>query len=59
MCGTVCVDERHRTLDDVFIDEESVLDGCDHVDEGIADRHDVIGQARVAREVDWRHVGKP
>ena len=59
MRRTIGIDECHRTLDDVFIHEESVFDRCDHVDEGIADRHDVIGQARVAREVDWRHVGKP
>ena len=59
MCRALRVDEGHRSLDDLFIHEEPILDCGDDVDECVADRYDVIGKARVAREVDWRHVGKP
>jgi hypothetical protein len=59
MCRALRVDEGHRSLDDLFVYEESVFDRSDDVDECVPDRHDVIGQARVAREIDWRHVGKP
>ena len=59
MCGALRIDERHRPFDDFFVDEEAVLNRRDHVDECVADCDDVVGQGRVAREVDWRHVGKP
>src|SRR3546814_7058650 len=49
-CRLLCVDQPHGALDQPFGAEERLVGGCDHIDDGIADRKDI--QRRIGH---WRH----
>src|SRR3546814_7369630 len=47
-CRLLCVDQPHGALDQPFGAEERLVGGCDHIDDGIADRTDI--QRRIRSE---------
>src|SRR3546814_18581068 len=53
-CRLLCVDQPHGALDQPFGAEERLVGGCDHLDDGIADRKDIqrrIGPWRARKSV--------
>src|SRR3546814_18194783 len=56
-CRHVCVDQPDGAVDQPFRAEERLVGGCDHIDDGVADRKDIqrrIGHWGLSSIENWK-----